>query len=436
MASKLAVTSLFLCLWSTFFLLHRIDGSAISFVSSSSFVKPHISNNLTLTCKLLDTSPSQPAIGKRSVPDHHHVSTREQGAMRRGSQNDGVERSELDDDSMEKRSVNQTAENMKFVMTMVITRNGVDLATISEHFPVKPLVPEVTVTGHLTNGQAERGKLQMTWPHPSQAEAGNYQCVIDTLSPEGHSIIFSQTLNIAEAEVSISDLSSKMHKLELEKEQMQLTIADQAKVINSLQGKDSDVDKVISSLNLTDHTLLTTINSLKSTDTSINQKIDNINKADTAMKADITSVNQALTSLRNIARVEPNIFFTAYLSTSRSYSQNHVIVFDRIVTNVGNAYSYGTGIFLCPQDGYYYFEVHVISTGTNNFWLEIQKNNARIISANKRNSPNYGSVSNSVTVKLRKNDQIKVVNWNSATSYIYADSNDLSTTFSGRLISL
>ena len=60
-------------------------GSAIAFNSSSSFVKPLVSSNLTLTCKLQDTQPTGPAIGKRSVRRNTHVVKNVDGdAMREG----------------------------------------------------------------------------------------------------------------------------------------------------------------------------------------------------------------------------------------------------------------------------------------------------------------------------------------------------------------
>ena len=58
-------------------------GSEISFNSSSSFVKPLVSSNLTLTCKLQDTAPTGPAIGKRSVPSDYDVINGVEGEMGR-----------------------------------------------------------------------------------------------------------------------------------------------------------------------------------------------------------------------------------------------------------------------------------------------------------------------------------------------------------------
>merc|ERR1719239_369041 len=93
-------------------------------------------------------------------------------------------------------TVTQTADNVQLVTSISISRDGVDLATISQHSPMKQMAPGAIVTGHLTTGQAERAKLEITWPHPSQDEAGQYKCHIITFSAQGHADVFSQSLEI------------------------------------------------------------------------------------------------------------------------------------------------------------------------------------------------------------------------------------------------
>ena len=310
---------------------------------------------------------------------------------------------------MSKKSVTQTADDILYVTSMVISRNGQDLVTISEHFPLKQLTPDVIASGHVTGGQEERGMLQLTWPHPSQAEVGVYQCDVETLSVTGHGVKFSQTLNIAEAEVSINDLVTKMHQMEIEKENMQLTIADQTKTIAD-QGK-----------------------TIHDNEVSVNKTYQELKLADRAMTSEISVVNKSLTSLRDVARVEPNVFFSAvFTSDLISLSVNQVLVFDKIISNEGNAYNHQSGVFTSPMDGFYFFELHVYPHG-NTCYLDVQVNGHKVISVNE-NSSGTGSASGSTIVRLSKNDQVKVVPWTS--SYVYGDSDFLSTIFNGRLVSL
>jgi len=309
--------------------------------------------------------------------------------------------SDLDEQTMSQKSVTQTADNVQFVTSIVLSRNGQDIATISEHFPVKQLIPDVEVTGNLKAGQGERGMLQLTWPFPSQAEAGDYKCDVIALSAQGQTVIFSETLKVAQAEVSFSDLVSKVHQLELEKEKMQVTIADQSNTIRDL----NDVmSKSIQSLSLTDQTL-----------------------------------NQSLTSLRAVARVEPDIFFTAKLTSDyKDMSEQQVLIFDYVISNEGQSYNSRTGVFTTPLDGFYEFHVHAVSFEEKEFYLALLYHDSGVMNLAKRNDAFYGGASNSVIVKLAKNEQLKVVCWNRDHGYhtSVGDLYDRETTFSGRLIAL
>lgn len=123
-------------------------------------------------------------------------------------------------------AVNETNEDVPFVTSMVISRDGVDIARISEHFPISHLVPGFTVTGHVTSEAGERGKLQLTSDLPTQTDAGTYRCDIATLSSHGHNVVFSQSIKVMKEEVSINDLVKKLITLEREKEAMQSKIQD------------------------------------------------------------------------------------------------------------------------------------------------------------------------------------------------------------------
>jgi len=479
MTSLVMMTSLMSCLLllSSVF-LPGVEGSVIAFNSSSSSIKPLVSNNLTLTCKLQDTQPTGPAIGKRSVPQSYDViNAKEEEMGREETPQDDVtnsddlsDLSDLDGRRMRKRSVNQTNEDMKFVTSMVISRNNVDLCSISEHFGVTQLTSDVTVAGHLNTGQGERGMLQLTWPHPSQAEAGSYKCEVNALNAQGRSFIFSQTLDVVEEEASINDLVVKMHRMELEKEKMQVTIAGQASTIrdqsNTIRDMKSDNDvmnmtiadqaKTIHDMNMTIDEQSTSIRDLKKNEDSINKtlhilgvkdqsltnSIHQLNLTDQAllqsdktMTSQISSVNQSLTSLRDVARVEPDVFFSAILSlVESSMSVNQVLIFDKVVSNEGQSYNSQTGIFTSPLDGFYEFQVHALSYDDHTFYLELQHNGSRVISVNKNGDEYYGGVSNSVIVKLGKHDQVKVVCW-TTTTYV-ANLYNSDTTFSGRLVAL
>ena len=51
--------------------------------------------------------------------------------------------------------------------------------------------------------------------------------------------------------------------------------------------------------------------------------------------------------------------FTAYVTGSPRYGPESTIVFDTVVTNYGDFYDGGTGIFICPVKGDYVVFVFV-----------------------------------------------------------------------------
>ena len=47
------------------------------------------------------------------------------------------------------------------------------------------------------------------------------------------------------------------------------------------------------------------------------------------------------------------VAFSAYASARQTYSDNDVVVFDNVITNVGGGYSTDTNRFTCPVEGLY-----------------------------------------------------------------------------------
>jgi len=442
------------CLVTSCHLLPGADGSAIVFNTSSSYVKPLVSTNLTLTCKIQDTPPVGPAIGKRSVPSNYDLISEEEGERRR--EDDDVTRSDdladpsdLEAQNMTKKSVSHTDDNVPFVTNILISRDGVDLVSISDHFGVRQLTSDVIVTGQLSGGQGVGGELQITWPHPTLAEAGNYRCDVTALSAQAHSVIFSQTINIAEAEVTMSDLVSEFHRLKLEKENMEKTIDQLNKTlvnsIDQLNRTDQSQTHSIKSLKLTDQSHTNSIDKLELTDQSHTAAIHQLNLTDQAllqsdmtMTSKISSVNQSLTSLRDVARVEPNVLFSAIVSSGvNQMSRNQVLIFDKIVTSEGHGYDNHTGVFTAPVDGFYLFHVHLVAGASYSFSFALQHNGNPVIYLNKYgNVAEHITASDSVIVKMKQNDQVKVASTTSS-SGVYGENNgSISTMFTGRLVSL
>ncbi|XP_053373711.1 complement C1q and tumor necrosis factor-related protein 9A-like isoform X2 [Mercenaria mercenaria] len=72
--------------------------------------------------------------------------------------------------------------------------------------------------------------------------------------------------------------------------------------------------------------------------------------------------------------------FTAGLSAHLTkLGHNQPIIFDNIVTNIGQAYSGTTGVFTAPKDGVYYFVATILSFSGQYVETEIVKNGESMV---------------------------------------------------------
>lgn len=107
------------------------------------------------------------------------------------------------------------------------------------------------------------------------------------------------------------------------------------------------------------------------------------------------------------------------------------VVFDNVITNIGNAYSGVTGVFKAPHDGIYVFYTHILAidrplemslqkNGINTLWLYVQ-------------GSILGGDSNLAVLQLANGDTVKVVKhgpWGTQQFYVHG----VSSTFSGYML--
>ncbi|XP_005092897.1 uncharacterized protein LOC101862168 [Aplysia californica] len=162
-------------------------GSIIVLDASSDVIQTELTRSTTLRCSLDDTTPSltAPVVGRRDVT--------------------------------------QTATNVQYVTSIILTRNtGETVAKMTEHDPAKALVDQASlqVSGDLTVTSERRGYMELTWQYPTQRQAGDYKCEVNAIDDNGHIVTFSTSLKVnvttpSEDNLLIKDISvnSRLRKI-------------------------------------------------------------------------------------------------------------------------------------------------------------------------------------------------------------------------------
>ncbi|XP_028277036.1 collagen alpha-1(VIII) chain-like [Parambassis ranga] len=113
------------------------------------------------------------------------------------------------------------------------------------------------------------------------------------------------------------------------------------------------------------------------------------------------------------------------------FNTHNPLIFKRVVTNIGNAYSPHTGIFTAPVRGLYHFEWHIGDHGSQPTGAVLFRNSEHIYIAYEHQPSHFSSGSNAATLQLNPGDQVFLRQW--VNSQIF-DNGNHHTTFSGHLV--
>ena len=98
----------------------------------------------------------------------------------------------------------------------------------------------------------------------------------------------------------------------------------------------------------------------------------------------------------------------AFFATVKLMSLNHLgshqnIVFEDVVTNIGNAYNNHHGVFIAPVSGLYLITTSVRSGSNMEYWAEVVVNGTVIVRLNERGTDNrHGSGAQTIIIALKK----------------------------------
>ncbi|XP_038075636.1 collagen alpha-1(X) chain-like [Patiria miniata] len=102
------------------------------------------------------------------------------------------------------------------------------------------------------------------------------------------------------------------------------------------------------------------------------------------------------------------VAFTAYITSPVSgYSDDQVIIFDNIMTNLGGGYDSQTGLFTCLIPGAYFFTTSVQRMlSSRNPFVQLKHNSALIFTAYDNHHNHYHQSSNSAVLVLTRGDRV------------------------------
>jgi len=185
------------------FLAALTTGSVIKFNASQPSIQPPLTEDLSMRCSLEDTEThAGPTSGPAVIG---------------------------------KRDTSRTSDDVAYVTSLIIKKDGADIATINEHFPAKSLTnsANLKVSGSLSGTTGEKGFLELSWHRPDLHQVGDYTCEVTSLMTSGSTVKFTATVAVDRDELGLDDIINHVSALQIHEETNRKLIEDlQNKVDN------------------------------------------------------------------------------------------------------------------------------------------------------------------------------------------------------------
>ncbi|CDQ77732.1 unnamed protein product [Oncorhynchus mykiss] len=135
-----------------------------------------------------------------------------------------------------------------------------------------------------------------------------------------------------------------------------------------------------------------------------------------ASESQVRSLNATVNELKRFNEGKEQVAFSATLGISGTIgpvSNEITLVFQRVLSNVGNAYNPTTGIFTAPVRGLYHFTFTAFDWGwTTMTGASLRRNGQLMVSVyDEKEGGSSESSSNSATFLLQVGEQVYVALW-------------------------
>ncbi|XP_031160160.1 collagen alpha-2(VIII) chain-like isoform X2 [Sander lucioperca] len=166
---------------------------------------------------------------------------------------------------------------------------------------------------------------------------------------------------------------------------------------------------------------------------AMRQKLTSVETRLVASETRLKESENQILELRNKERTKV-IFSTAAggAASIGPFNTDTTLIYRRVITNIGGAYSPSTGIFTAPVAGVYYFIIFYHAGGAHQGRVLLYKNNELVVLTqdHKSDSDTADNGGNAAFLQLQQRDQVYVRL--AANSYVWGY--DHHTTFSGFLV--
>ncbi|KAH9504537.1 Complement C1q tumor necrosis factor- protein 2 [Bulinus truncatus] len=104
-----------------------------------------------------------------------------------------------------------------------------------------------------------------------------------------------------------------------------------------------------------------------------------------------------------------SVGFSAISNNGNVLTQGQNVIFEKVLTNIGGGYDPATGIFTCPVQGLYVFNVGILSTPRSLATINLVHSGRYLISVNAYDDRNHGTGSRTVVVDCQRGDTVYAV---------------------------